>query len=256
MKIPKTKAIELIDQKIKQFEQVRENARYENRYKEEYQLAYQGTEMLLIELFSEDESKKFRMEVTGPLLILAGQEIDVAEEIRGYKEHISSCIAQLKACKERIENFWSDEEKKTTRKSVVLFVAMSFDEADKDINEHVIGILKSLQIDFKTGERYSRESIPEKVKSRILESDLVISIFVKRDEIKSGGYTTPPWLIGEVKFAQGAKKDVIAWVERGIKDIAGLDYEKEVIYFVRDDVKEMKKATIKFLEALKEHKVI
>ena len=113
-----------------------------------------------------------------------------------------------------------------------------------------------IQIDFETGERYSKDSIPQKVQSRIRSSGLFIIIFVKRDKIESGGYTTPSWLLKELGIAQGARKDVIPWVEEGIKDIAGLNYEKEVIYFQRNNVTEIKKATIKFLEALKEHKLI
>jgi hypothetical protein len=257
MKIPKAKAVELIDEKIEQFEKIAKNATYENRYKEEYQLAYHGTEMLLTELFSEKEAIDFRMSVTGPLMAFVGREINYAEEVRDYKEHISKCIAQLKTYKERVENFWpSDEIETTTRTSIVPFVSMSFDEADKDINEYVTGILNAFQIDFETGERYSKDSISEKVKSRIRSSDLLIVVFVKRDKIEGGGYTTSSWLLTEVGIALGARKDVIAWVERGIEDIAGLNYEKEVIYFVRENVKEMEKATIKFLEALKEHKLI
>jgi hypothetical protein len=150
----------------------------------------------------------------------------------------------------------ADEVEIVPKPKVVPFVSMSFDEADRDINNYVTGILDALQIDFETGERYSKESIPQKVESRIRSSGLFIVIFVRRDKIESGGYTTPAWLLKELGLAQGAQKDVIAWVERGIKDIAGLNYEKEVIYFERDSVKEMKKATIKFLEALKEHNLV
>ena len=149
-----------------------------------------------------------------------------------------------------------DEFHDVTKSKVVPFVAMSLHESDKDINEYVTGILDALEIKFVTGERYSKESIPKKVKERIGNSELFIDIFVKRDEIKDGGYTTPPWLVKELGIAQGAKKDVIAWVENGIKDIAGLDYEKEVIYFERNNIKSIMNATIKFLEALKEHKLI
>jgi hypothetical protein len=66
----------------------------------------------------------------------------------------------------------------------------------------------------------------------------------------------PSWLLKELGIAQGAQKDVIAWVENGIKDIANLEYEKELIHFDRDNVREIERATIKFLEALKEHKLI
>ena len=159
--------------------------------------------------------------------------------------------------KERIQIFWATNELETATKStVVLFVSMSFDESDQDINQYVTGLLKALQIDFETGERYSKDSIPQKVQNRIRNSDLFIIIFVKRDKIEGGGYTTPSWLLKELGIAQGAQKDVIAWVESDIKDIAGLNYEKEVIYFERNNAKEIERATIKFLEALKEHKLI
>ncbi|MCR4422579.1 MAG: hypothetical protein NUV32_08935 [Exilispira sp.] len=256
MKIQKTKAIELINEKIEQFENVAKKATYENRYNEDYELAYHGTETLLTELFSQEEAMNFRRNVTVGIAV-AGGEIDLAEEVRDYKDHIGKCVAQLKVYRERIQNFWhTDEVETTTRTSILPFVSMSFDEPDQDINQYVTGILNALQIDFETGERYSKDSIPEKVQSRIRTSDLFIIILVKRDKIEGGGYTTPSWLLKELGIAQGARKDVIAWVERDIKDIAGLDYEKEVIYFERNNVKEIEKATIKFIEALKEHELI
>ena len=257
MKIQKNKALQLIDEKISQFQKVLADATYDNRYDEAYRLAYYGTEALLAELFSEVESMNFRRSVSSRVGVVSIGEIDYAKELQDYKEHINSCIAQLKVYRERVQNFWEAEELEPVIKSTVVpFVSMSFDESDQEINKYVTDILKALQIEFKTGERYSKDSIPQKVQSRIRSSDLFIIIFVKRDKIKGGGYTTPPWLIKELGIAQGSQKDVIAWVEKGIKDIAGLDYEKEVIYFKRDNVKEIENATIKFLEALKEHKLI
>jgi hypothetical protein len=256
MKIQKTKAIELINEKIKQFEDVTKKATYENRYNEDYELAYHGTETLLTELFSQEEAMNFRRNVSTPFVV-GGREIDYEEEVRDYRHHIGNCVAQLKVYRERVQNFWpTDEVETTTRTAILPFVSMSFDESNLDINQHVTGILDALQIDFETGERYSKDSIPEKVQNRIRNSDLFIIILVKRDKIEGGGYTTHSWLLKELGIAQGARKDVIAWVEQDIKDIAGLDYEKEVIYFERNNVKEMAKATKKFLEALKEHKLI
>lgn len=258
MKIPKAKAIELIDKKIKKFEDILKEATYEKSYNENYDLAYSGTEMLLSELFSKEEAKNFRINVTKPFALPIVEEPSHSEQLAQYQGHIEVCISQLKAYRERIENFRKDEVKKAKTKSLIPFVSMSFKNADRGVNQYVIGILDALKIKFKTGERYSKHSIPQKVKmkSRIRSSDLLISIFVKRDKLASGGYTTPTWLIKELNFAQGKGKDVIAWVEKGIKDIAGLNLEKELIYFEREDVKEMEKATIKFLEALKEHQLI
>ena len=257
MKIPKNKALELIDEKISQFQKVLAEATYNNRYNEAYELAYHGTETLLTELFSKEEAMDFRSSVVSSRAAVLGGGIDYAKELQDYKDHVNSCIAKLKVYKERIQIFWATNELETATKSTVVpFVSMSFDESDQDINQYVTGLLKALQIDFETGERYSKDSIPQKVQNRIRNSDHFIIIFVKRDKIEGGGYTTPSWLLKELGIAQGAQKDVIAWVERGIKDIAGLNYEKEVIFFERNNVKEIERATIKFLEALKEHKLI
>lgn len=257
MKIPKNKALELIDEKISQFQKVLAETTYNNRYNEAYKLAYHGTETLLTELFSKEEAMDFRSSVASPRVTVVGGEIDYARRLQDYKDHVNSCIAQLKVYRERIQIFWATNELEiVTKSTVVPFVSMSFDESDQDINQYITGLLKALQINFETGERYSKDSIPQKVQNRIRNSDPFIIVFVKRDKIESGGYTTPSWLLKELGIAQGAQKDVIAWVESDIKDIAGLNYEKEVIYFERNNAKEIEKATIKFLEALKEHKLI
>jgi hypothetical protein len=199
---------------------------------------------------------EFRRNVTTLVAFIGGQ-INYAKEVADYKKHIQSCISQLKVYRERISNFWTDDEPEPHKKATTVpFVSMSFDDNDKEINQYVSGILKALKIDFETGERYSKDSVPEKIQNRIRNSDLFIVVFVRRDKIEGGGYTTPSWLLKELGIAQGCKKEIIAWVERGIKDIANLNYEKEVIYFDRENLAEMEKATIKFLEALKEHTLV
>jgi len=256
MKIIKSKALKLIDEKILQFQKVLAEATNDNQNSEAYRLAYYGTETLLTELFSKEEAMNFRSNVIVSIGFVS-RGADRINKLPYHKKHINNCIAQLKVYRERIQNFWGTDELETvTKDKIVPFISMSFDEIDQDINNYITGILKALQIDFETGERYSKDSIPQKVQSRIRNSDLFIIIFVKRDKIEGGGYTTPSWLLKELGIAQGARKDVIAWVERDIKDIAGLNYEKEVIYFKRNNISEIEKATIKFIEALKEYKLI
>lgn len=254
MKIPKTKALGLVNEKISQFQKILVEATYDSQFNETYKLVYGGAEALLTELFSKEEADKFCVKV----ISLAGlfDEEDDAQELQRYKGHINACIAELKVYRETIQNFWSDELANEKKENIVPFVAMSFDDSDREINEYITGLLEALRIEFRTGEQYSKDSIPEKVQSRIRGSDLFVAIFVTRDKIEGGGYTTPSWLLKELGIAQGAGKDVIALVERGIKDIAGLDYEKEVIYFERDDPTAIEKATIKLLEALKEHGLV
>lgn len=261
MKISKTKAIQLIDEKISQFDKV--NAHYKLKFLDvEYKVAYGGTLNLLTELFGEEEMKKFQTDTNTSLYLVLKEPDPNDNMFESFRVHLEECIAKLKVYKEKIQNFWPEQVEVGSAAKIVFpskilpFVSMSFDDADKDINEYVTGILKALQINYETGERYSKKSVPEKVQNRIRDSDLFIAIFVKQDKIERGGYTTPSWLLKELGIAQGAKKDIIAWIERGIKDIAGLNFEKEVIYFNRQDVKEIQRATIKFLEALREHGLV
>ncbi|MGE5558866.1 MAG: hypothetical protein ACM3WV_09700 [Bacillota bacterium] len=257
MLITAGKALILIDGKIKQFQSLlNQPINYNNRYDEAYNLAYHGTETLLSELFSREEAENFKRNVFTSTFL--GGEIDYAKEVQDYKKHINLCISQLKFYKERIQDFINDEPESaaTMEKNLSLFVSKSFNPVDQEINQYITGILDALQIKYQTGERYSKDSIPEKVQNRIRNSGLFIIIFVRRDKIEKGGFTTPSWLLKELGIAQGAGKEVIAWVEEGIKDTGGLSYEKEIILYKRNSLKSMEKATLKFLEALKEHGAI
>lgn len=109
MKISKDQALELIKQKIVEFQGVLEKATYENRYDKNYKRVYHGAEALLTELFSEEEAMNFRRNVTS-MSVGVGGRIDYEEELKDYKEHIEDCIAQLEVYHERVNNFWLDEE--------------------------------------------------------------------------------------------------------------------------------------------------
>ncbi|MCD6127868.1 MAG: hypothetical protein J7J21_05815, partial [Methanomicrobia archaeon] len=84
MKIPKNKALKLIDEKISQFQKVLANATYNNRYGEDYLLAYHGTKTLLTELFSKKEAMNFPSSVSS-MVAPIGREIDDAKKLQDYK---------------------------------------------------------------------------------------------------------------------------------------------------------------------------
>lgn len=188
MKIPKSRAIELINEKISVFEIVKSQVwrDYPNGIKI-YQKVYYETVNLLAELFSEGETKKFETDAPE---IKSFKDVTGLEK-RNLENLVEKCIAQLKAYRDRIQKFWPDDEDETIKKIIIPFVSMSFRDEDSDINNYFTGILNALQIDFETGERYSKESIPEKVKNRIKSSDLLIGILVKRDETINGRFKTP-----------------------------------------------------------------
>jgi hypothetical protein len=107
MKISKNHALNLIDSKISQFKKILNDATYDNRYNEEYHLAYYATENLLKELFSEEEPTNFRNNVKIRLFVF-GDDTDYAQELQDYKDHVERCISQLKVYREKIQTFWDD----------------------------------------------------------------------------------------------------------------------------------------------------
>lgn len=109
MPILKNKALKLIDEKIKQFQHILDTATYDTRYNTEYHEVYYGTVTLVEELFSEEEAKKFRWNVSNHVAV-ATRHIDFEKELKDYEKHVNKCISQLKVYKERIENFWEEPE--------------------------------------------------------------------------------------------------------------------------------------------------
>lgn len=98
----KAKAIQLIAEKISQFEKVRANYKLEY-LGEDYNVAYYGTLNLLTELFGEEEMKKF-WKITGASLDLVLKEHD-QNSFEVFHVHLDDCIAKLKVYKEKINTF-------------------------------------------------------------------------------------------------------------------------------------------------------
>lgn len=143
MLISKNKALELIDEKIKQFQYILDTATYDTRYNTEYNEAYYGTENLLKELFSEEEAKEFRLHVSN-LVFIATAHKDYEKELKDYKKHINKCISQLKVYKERIQNFWEEpvtSELVTTEPETIEYVIKpkTYEKIiEPETNEHII----------------------------------------------------------------------------------------------------------------------
>jgi len=142
-------------------------------------------------------------------------------------------------------------------KSPLIFISKSFEDNDKEINEYFENILNALNITFITAEKYAGIPIENKVEDLISKCDFLIGIYAKRYEnaIK-GNMLTSQWLIRETHFAKAKGAKIIILVEEGITDIGGLESDIELIHFSRSNLKSVQQSTIKFLEALRWHKII
>ena len=100
IKISKTKAIQLIDEKISQFER----AKYlpvplSNPY---YEKAFYGTLDLLSELFSKEEAKIFYEHIT-PSFNLIKQGDNLEGVALYFYRHLETCMSLLENYKEKIK---------------------------------------------------------------------------------------------------------------------------------------------------------
>ena len=72
-------------------------------YDQEYEEIYYGTESVISDLYSKEESMDFRRNVSSNTIVSGRSE---SFKLQDYKKHIESCISQLKVYKSNVQNFW------------------------------------------------------------------------------------------------------------------------------------------------------
>lgn len=141
--------------------------------------------------------------------------------------------------------------------SVRVFVSKSFDLADRDLNSYFERLMIAAGISIATAQGYTDEPIPVRVERILAECDFLVGIYVIRyEDATRHRVVTSQWLMRETFTAHGQGKKFIALVEDGVNDIAGLNIDKELIYFKRGDLVRMMEATVTFVEALRFHKLL
>ncbi|HSK73127.1 MAG TPA: hypothetical protein VK892_15625 [Pyrinomonadaceae bacterium] len=112
--------------------------------------------------------------------------------------------------------------------------------------------MEAVGIEIATAEDFTGETIPERVERILSECNFLVGIYVIRYEDPTRRkIVTSQWLMRETFTAHGQGKQFIAIVEDGVSEIAGLEIDKELIFFQRNSIISMQEATIKFLQALR-----
>jgi hypothetical protein len=117
------------------------------------------------------------------------------------------------------------------------FIAHSFSPEDTQLVATFREFIASFGLTIETGESPLPIAVSDKVKARVLNSDLFIAIFSRR---KANGTAaeTSPWLLEEKTFAQGAGKPILLFVEDDVSFFSGLSPDHEYIRFSRDALSE------------------
>lgn len=138
MEISKSKATELINEKISQFNSILDEVTIQKVLRgtlqdNTWEKAYHGTINLLTQLFSEQKAENFRRNVKKPAIAVGG--VPPAEKLEYFKNHIRSCIAHLEIYKETLEISQFTSENKTaipSKNEKKVFIVHGHDEGLKN----------------------------------------------------------------------------------------------------------------------------
>lgn len=117
-----------------------------------------------------------------------------------------------------------------------IFLSYSFSKPeDRVIVAEVEDLFRSMGVRTVTGLNLGGGQLTDEVKFLIYESDGLVALASRREQLASGGWVTHPWVIDEFSHARSIEKNTIALVEDGVV-INGAYQSNERIHFDRNDV--------------------
>lgn len=129
-----------------------------------------------------------------------------------------------------------------------VFLAHSFQDADRELVDSVDRLLASHALLAITGKSVGGGPLTPEIKERIDKSDALIAILSRRDELATGGWTTSDWVRDELAHARAKDKPTMAVIEQGVKT-GGAYGENEYIVLDRQNPLE---AFLRLSETLRE----
>lgn len=97
-----------------------------------------------------------------------------------------------------------------------IFVAQWFDERDSTLVGLIDRVLYSHGIRSITGHVLGGDALDDAIKERIENSDCLIALVTRRQQLNDGRWMTHPWVTHEFAHAKSQNKDAIALVEVGV----------------------------------------
>jgi len=99
-----------------------------------------------------------------------------------------------------------------------IFLAFAYRDDDKPLASQVERLLASQFVQVKSGERLGGGQLTPEVQKRINDSDALIALMTRRDQLQAGGWTTHAWVKDEMAWAHSKGKPAIALIEDGVAE--------------------------------------
>lgn len=97
-----------------------------------------------------------------------------------------------------------------------VFLSASFDAADKGLNDHFVALCEALDIKGVNVSFGSKRLPHEQARKLIEQSQALIAICTRREELKNGSFNMPQAVNDEIAFAVGLKKPILVLMEEGV----------------------------------------
>lgn len=135
-----------------------------------------------------------------------------------------------------------------TRKTPIIFVAHSFKEENNYLIEKFLKFLQTFDIAISLGSEVNTNSISEKIKKKIDDSDIVLGIMTKDEQNAEGNWSASKWIVEELAYSLGNKdREIIRLIESGCDKEGRIFGDREYIEFHKEDISD---ALIKLAEVL------
>jgi len=129
-----------------------------------------------------------------------------------------------------------------------LFIGHSFNPRDARLVTVLTRVFDAFGIVVRTGERPKADSVSQKVKERIVDSDGFVGLFTRRERIgRKNRWTTSTWVIDEKSYAHAHNKKMIIIKEDAVDSIGGIQGDYEYLPYVEGEELEL---VLRLLELL------
>ena len=137
-----------------------------------------------------------------------------------------------------ITSMGDQEIEKIMEKIPVLFISYHISKENNIIIEQLKDFTNSFQISVITGTEPETDSLSEKEKRLIDESDYLLAILTKDEEKKDGSWIPSKWVSDEIAYSIGLNKKIIRIVEKGLYYKPAISGDAEYITFDRNNISE------------------
>ena len=101
------------------------------------------------------------------------------------------------------------------------FLSCSFDPKDRDVVDYFMALCRGLDIQGVNVDRGYAATPPDKARELITDSQLLVAVASRREEVKTGVFNMPKAVDEEMSMAYAMRKPILLFAEAGVDTSAG-----------------------------------